>query len=68
MVGDLVYGRNQVSLPVDRQLLHAHALRLQPPDGKSKVTFEAPLPPDFREALLELGADPGDFEKRQRNM
>ncbi|MEW6568439.1 MAG: RluA family pseudouridine synthase, partial [Chloroflexota bacterium] len=51
VVGDRVYGRKRPSLPVTRQMLHAWRLRLRLPGEAEARDFEAPVPPDFAEAL-----------------
>lgn len=55
ILGDGKYGGRDTS-PLGRKKLHLHAraLTLPLPSGKSK-TFEAPLPKDFQETLSELG-------------
>jgi 23S rRNA pseudouridine1911/1915/1917 synthase len=54
VVGDKVYGKKKPTLPVKRQLLHAHQLELNIP-GKEEVSiFQADLPADFGKALEEL--------------
>ncbi len=54
VLGDRVYGKRKVSVPVDRQMLHAARLALTLP-GRRKVTeFEAPLPDDFQHILTHL--------------
>jgi 23S rRNA pseudouridine955/2504/2580 synthase len=54
ILGDGKYGGRDTS-PLGRKKLHLHAraLTLPLPGGKSK-TFEAPLPKDFQETLSEL--------------
>jgi 23S rRNA pseudouridine1911/1915/1917 synthase len=54
VVGDKVYGKKKPTLPVKRQLLHAHQLELKI-SGKEEVSvFQADLPEDFGTALEEL--------------
>jgi len=54
VVGDKVYGKKKPTLPVKRQLLHAHQLELKLP-GKEEISiFQADLPEDFRKALEEI--------------
>lgn len=48
IVGDRVYGHKNLSLDVERQMLHAWKLRL--PDGEE---FMAPIPQDFEEAIRQ---------------
>lgn len=54
VVGDRVYGRRNPSLQVERQMLHAASITLVPPGASRKVTWSAPLPPDFSELLASL--------------
>jgi 23S rRNA pseudouridine1911/1915/1917 synthase len=54
VVGDRVYGQRALSLPVERQLLHAHQLKINLPDNTTPTEFNAPLPKDFKNALTEL--------------
>ncbi len=54
VLGDKVYGRRKVSLPVPRQMLHAGVIRLTLPSKRVPSEFEAPLPLDFEDALLRL--------------
>lgn len=56
VVGDRVYGKRRPSLPVERHFLHAVRLTLRLPGEEEPRTFEAPLPADLREALMELRA------------
>ena len=44
IVGDPVYGRRGTQT---RHFLHAWKLAFEHPDGRKKVTFTAPIPPDF---------------------
>jgi 23S rRNA pseudouridine1911/1915/1917 synthase len=58
IVGDTVYGFRRQRIPIDRQFLHAHKLRLRVPgkDGQEgeERTFVAPLPPDLIDVLNRL--------------
>lgn len=54
VVGDRVYGYKKVTLPVDRQLLHAHKLRIQWNKNLPEREFVAPLANDFQQTLDEL--------------
>jgi 23S rRNA pseudouridine1911/1915/1917 synthase len=56
IVGDRVYGRKKVSLPVSRQLLHAWKVGLVLPGEEEAREFEAPIPQDFARALDLLRA------------
>ncbi len=58
VVGDTVYGFNRQRIPINRQFLHAHKLRLRLPgkdgvDGEER-TFVAPLPDDLVDVLNRL--------------
>jgi 23S rRNA pseudouridine1911/1915/1917 synthase len=54
VLGDRVYGKRKVSIPVERQMLHAQRLVL-PLLGKRKPSeFSAPLPEDFQSILAQL--------------
>ena len=52
IVGDRLYGRKKLSLPVERQFLHAAQLTLRLPGDSKPRTFEAALPADL-EAVLD---------------
>ncbi|MBX6350548.1 MAG: RluA family pseudouridine synthase [Clostridia bacterium] len=60
IVGDPVYAKGPLrpggreSLGLGGQALHAFRLELRHPTDGRALTFEAPLPEDFREALREL--------------
>ncbi|MCB2180184.1 RluA family pseudouridine synthase [bacterium] len=54
VVGDRVYGNKKVTLPVDRQLLHAHKLRIQWNKNIPEREFTAPLADDFQQTLEQL--------------
>ncbi len=58
VVGDTVYGFKRQRIPIDRQFLHAHKLRLRLPgrDGAegTEQTFIAPLPADLVDVLNRL--------------
>lgn len=51
VIGDKVYGKSALDKQLDpvpmRQMLHAWKLTLYHPVKNEKMTFEAPLPPDF---------------------
>ena len=63
VVGDRVYGRRFSSLPVARHMLHAQSIELVPPGAKQPRRFEAPLPLDFLQTLLDLGMEPPDSDE-----
>lgn len=54
VVGDRVYGYKKVTLPVDRQLLHAHKLRIQWNKEIPEREFVAPLAEDIQKTLEQL--------------
>lgn len=54
ILGDRVYGKRKVTLPVPRQMLHAGRLRIVLLGDKNASEFNAPLPADFQEALTHL--------------
>ncbi|OQX60873.1 MAG: hypothetical protein B6I38_06490 [Anaerolineaceae bacterium 4572_5.1] len=54
VVGDTIYGRNNPSLPIDRQFLHAARLVITIPGETEPRLFASPLPPDLAQILEEL--------------
>lgn len=61
LVGDETYGRKQNirlreehEFKVPRQMLHAHKLAFVHPRSGKRVSFEAPWPSDFSEAIRQL--------------
>ena len=60
VVGDTVYGRNNPSLPVNRQFLHAFQLSIKIPGETETRTFEAPLAEELDQLLKVLESnEPG---------
>ncbi len=56
IAGDYQYARDQSLTPRPRrQMLHAWKITFHHPDSGDTVSFEAPLPPDFVEALQVFG-------------
>ena len=57
VVGDTLYGFRTPRLPLHRQFLHAHRLRLRLPSNGEEREFVAPLPTDLQGLLdsLSLG-------------
>ena len=51
---DPVYGYKKQKLKADGQLLHAWQLTLTHPSTGEEMTFNAPLPPTFKEILIKL--------------
>ena len=65
IVGDATYGNRQnkrltelTGYIAPRQMLHAHKLAFQHPHTGKSVSFDAPWPEDFREALAALREQP----------
>lgn len=56
VLGDKVYGKRKVSIPVPRQMLHAGRLRITLPGQSTASEFNAPLPIDFEDVLVRLRA------------
>jgi 23S rRNA pseudouridine1911/1915/1917 synthase len=56
IVGETLYGRRKLSLPVPRQFLHAARLTITLPGETEPRTFEAPLPEDLQAILTQLRA------------
>lgn len=54
VVGDTLYGYSRPHLPIDRQFLHAHKLRLRLPSSQEEREFTAPLPADLTAVLALL--------------
>lgn len=54
VVGDTLYGFRTPRLPLDRQFLHAHRLRLRLPSSGEEREFIAPLPTDLQRLLDSL--------------
>lgn len=54
VTGDTRYGRSRPTLPLARQFLHAHRLKIRLPGEKSPRLFEAPLPAELAALLDEL--------------
>lgn len=59
VVGDQVYGRRKVHIPLKRFFLHAADLRLVSPSTSETLSFNAPLPTDLTSALDWLRSRPG---------
>ena len=54
VVGDTLYGYRKQRLPIERQFLHAHRLRLRLPSSGEEREFVAPLPADLQQTLSTL--------------
>ncbi len=57
VVGDAVYGYRRQRFSLEGQLLHAFRLTLTHPRTGERMTFEAPLPEDFRHVLDVLRSE-----------
>ena len=58
MVGDALYGARRATpgLPgLGHYLLHSRLLEFEHPDSGDLMRIEAPLPPEFRRRLKQLG-------------
>jgi 23S rRNA pseudouridine1911/1915/1917 synthase len=53
-VGDPVYGHKKQKFNLSGQLLHAKTLELTHPRTGERMTFNAPLPPEFKTILEKL--------------
>jgi len=56
VVGDTLYGYRKQRLPIERQFLHAHRLRLRLPSSGEEREFVAPLPADLQAVLASMDA------------
>lgn len=54
IVGDEIYGRRNSSIPLGRHFLHAYRLKIILPGEKTPHLFEAPLPQELDQALIQL--------------
>ena len=54
VVGDPLYGYKKQKFSLNGQALHAYELSLTHPTSGERMTFNAPLPPSFRELLDKL--------------
>ena len=57
LVGDILYGAPPTDL-IARPALHAFSLTITHPVSGERLTFAAPYPPDFAQALARLTAQP----------
>jgi 23S rRNA pseudouridine1911/1915/1917 synthase len=61
--GDALYGSGaDDGLGFGRQALHALALQVSDPRGGTRMSFQAPLPADFRDFLKASGMEPDEAE------
>lgn len=54
VVGDVAYGGNRPSLPMERPFLHAAALGFDHPVTGERIEVTEPLPADLRAVLVGL--------------
>lgn len=54
VVGDTTYGRRKSSITTERHFLHAARLTINLPGESQARTFEAPLPEDLEQILIDL--------------
>lgn len=54
LVGDVLYGGKDVTALIARTALHAHSIEFEHPATHESLHIEAPYPPDFAQALLQL--------------
>jgi 23S rRNA pseudouridine1911/1915/1917 synthase len=54
VLGDRVYGKRKITIPVMRQMLHASRLLIRLPGQKKPSEFTASLPEDFQGVLTKL--------------
>lgn len=58
VLGDKQYAERQTTAAADRHLLHAWRICLPHPETNEIMTFEAPLPDDFIQAMRDHGLNP----------
>jgi 23S rRNA pseudouridine1911/1915/1917 synthase len=54
IVGDEIYGKRHSSIEVGRHFLHAYRLKIVLPGEKESRQFEASLPDELEDALIDL--------------
>ncbi|MDO9088068.1 MAG: RluA family pseudouridine synthase [Anaerolineaceae bacterium] len=54
ILGDRIYGRRKILLEANRQMLHAYQIEIVLPGEDSPRLFQAPLPDDMNQIILEL--------------
>ena len=57
IVGDLIYGLKNPTLPIDRHFLHASELSIRLPGETSKTHFKAELPAELNTLLNDLTSE-----------
>ncbi|HHY34057.1 MAG TPA: RluA family pseudouridine synthase [Firmicutes bacterium] len=68
VAGDPVYGRREGELGLGGQALHAWQLQLVHPADGSSMTFRAPPPPDFLNALSVLSQEMDEAMPKHRGV
>lgn len=73
LLADALYAgrcKDPILAPIEatlaRQALHAQILAFEHPTQETELSFSAPLPPDLRQALSDLGLDLRDLSKLDR--
>jgi 23S rRNA pseudouridine1911/1915/1917 synthase len=56
ITGDTTYGRRHPTLPLQRHFLHAKSITINLPGDQKPRTFYAPLPPELKQVLENLGS------------
>jgi len=54
LAGDVLYGGKDAATLIARTALHAHAIEFEHPATHEPLHVEAPYPPDFTQAVLQL--------------
>jgi 23S rRNA pseudouridine1911/1915/1917 synthase len=54
IAGDVIYGKKKPSINIGRHFLHAKKLKINMPNEKQPMVFEAPLPEELENLLIEL--------------
>jgi 23S rRNA pseudouridine1911/1915/1917 synthase len=57
IVGDVIYGRKNPTIKINRHFLHAARLKIVLPNEKKPREFEAPLPEELSRVLMQLRVD-----------
>lgn len=57
VAGDTVYGHKNATIPLKRQFLHAAGLTILLPGEQRRRSFEAPLPEELKQVLLQLKSE-----------
>jgi len=54
VAGDTVYGKRHSTIPLDRHFLHAYRLSVRLLGEEEPRTFEAPLPQELEDILIQI--------------